>query len=85
LIVIAAVMSTPYRLLKNFLGVLRRAQDERREFDIIGGFPFMLRLLEAFRTFFNSLLTIHKGAGPMTAARDAVGSADWKRGKSRNE
>jgi hypothetical protein len=45
----------------------------------------MRRLLEAFRTFFNSLLTIHKGAGPMTAARDAVGSADWKRGKSRNE
>jgi hypothetical protein len=32
------------RLLKNSLGVLRRAQDERRGFDIIDNFPFMLRL-----------------------------------------
>jgi hypothetical protein len=29
--------------LKNFLGVLRRAQDERRAFDILDDFPFMLR------------------------------------------
>jgi hypothetical protein len=29
--------------LKNSLGVLRRAQDERTGFDIIDDFPFMLR------------------------------------------
>jgi hypothetical protein len=35
--------SSLYRLLKNSLGVLRRAQDERGSFDIIEIFPFMLR------------------------------------------
>src|SRR5882724_396966 len=36
----------------NSFGVLRRAQDERKEFEMIEGIPFMLRPLEAFRTFF---------------------------------
>jgi hypothetical protein len=31
-------------MLKNSLGVLRRSSDERRAFDIIEDFPFMLRL-----------------------------------------
>jgi hypothetical protein len=42
-----------YRLVKNSLGVHRRAQDERRGFDIIDDFPFMLKLskhLEPFST-----------------------------------
>ena len=32
------------RLLKNPLGVLRQAQDERTKTDIVDDFPFMLRL-----------------------------------------
>src|SRR4029077_639257 len=35
----------------NSFGVLRRAQDGRKEFEMIEGIPFMLRPLEAFRTF----------------------------------
>jgi hypothetical protein len=31
------------RLLKNSLGVLRQAQDERREVEMIKKIPFMLR------------------------------------------
>src|SRR4029077_12491881 len=36
----------------NSFGVLRRAEDGRKEFEMIEGIPFMLRPLEAFRTFF---------------------------------
>jgi hypothetical protein len=39
------------RLLKNSLGVLRRAQDERGSFDIIDDFPFMLSLSKHSETF----------------------------------
>jgi hypothetical protein len=34
----------PSRLMKNTLGVLRRAQDERRVAEVIEYFPFMLSL-----------------------------------------
>jgi hypothetical protein len=40
--------------LKNSLGVLRRAQDERTGFDIIDDFPFMLRLSKHSEPFSTS-------------------------------
>jgi hypothetical protein len=43
LLEILTMVSSFNRLLKNALGVLRRALDERRGFDIIDDFPFMLR------------------------------------------
>jgi hypothetical protein len=45
----------PSRLMKNTLGVLRRAQDERRVAEMIEYFPFM-QLVEAFLNFFSNLL-----------------------------
>jgi hypothetical protein len=46
------------RLLKNSLGVLRRAQDERRVFDIIEDFPFMLRLSKHSEPFSTACLSL---------------------------
>ena len=47
-----------YRLLKNSLGVLRRAQDERGSFDIIDDFPFMLRLSKHSEPFSTACLPV---------------------------
>jgi hypothetical protein len=47
------------RLLKNSLGVLRRAQDERRGFDIIDDFPFMLRLSKHSEPFSTTCRTLN--------------------------
>src|SRR5919106_1659645 len=46
------------RLLKNSLGVLRRAQDERRGFDIIDDFPSMLRLSKHSEPFSTACLSL---------------------------
>jgi hypothetical protein len=47
-----------YRLLKNSLGVLRRTQDERRGFDIIDDFPFMLRPSKHSESFSTACLSL---------------------------
>ena len=46
----------PSRLLENLSESFDEAQDERRGFDIVDDFPFMLRFLEAFLIFFSNLL-----------------------------
>ena len=42
-------------LLKNPPFILREPQDERRTLKIIGEFPFMLSLVEAFGGFFSRI------------------------------
>jgi hypothetical protein len=44
------------KVMKNSLGVLRHAQDERKEFEMIAKIPFMLRLSKHSVSFFSSLL-----------------------------
>jgi len=44
-------------LLENPPFILREPQDERRRVEIIGDFPFMLSLVEAFIGFFSRIST----------------------------
>jgi hypothetical protein len=47
----SAIYARSSRLLKNLSESFDGAQDERRGFDIVDDFPFMLRVLEAFLIF----------------------------------
>ena len=42
-------------MLKDIIGVLRRRSGRTGRFEGIDNFPFMLRFVEAFRTFFSTL------------------------------
>jgi hypothetical protein len=46
--------------MKNSLGVLRHAQDERKKFEMIEKNPVMLRLSKHSVSFFSSLLVDEK-------------------------